>query len=31
MELWFYIDSSIGFYDDFVWNTMGFVWIISRV
>ena len=28
---YFGMDSSIGCYDDFVWNTMGFVWIISRV
>ena len=28
---YFCMDSSIGCYDDFVWNTMGFVWIISRV
>ena len=28
---YFCMDSSIGCYDDFVWNTMGVVWIISRV
>ena len=32
--VWIYdlgMDSSLGCYGDFVWNTIGFVWIISRV